>query len=96
MSGNQQNYSVQVKEVVVGLSAVISYTLQAGQQALAFQSFAGGTCYFGGTSLAVGGSFGMLVPTTILQLTPYRGGINFAAVGATATIRVLSFFSAGL
>lgn len=92
MSGNQ-NYSVQVKEILVGLSTISSYSLQPGQQALGVQVTAGGTCYFGGTSLGLGGSFGLIAPTTVLQFSDYRGGLNFASVGATATVRVLSFFS---
>lgn len=93
MSGNQQNYSMQVREVVVGLSAIAGFTVLSGQQGLGIQSIAGGTCFYGGTSLGLGGSFGIPVPTTLVNFDGYRGDVKFCALGATATIRVLSFFS---
>ncbi len=94
MSGNQQNYSLQGHEIAVGLSAVASLSLAPFRQGVVFQAVSGGTCWFGGASLGLGGSFGCIVPTTLTTLYDYRGSINFVSVGATTVIRALSFLSA--
>lgn len=96
MSGNQQNYSLQVREIHAGLSAVVSLSFAQYRQGVALQVIAGGSCWFGGASLAVGGSFGLLAPTSIFTLYDYRGSINFTSVGATAVIRVMDMQSANV
>lgn len=95
-SGNQQNYSLKVNQIAVGLSSVASLTLAPYRQGVAFQAISGGTCWFGGASLGLGGSFGMLVPTSIFTLYDYRGSINFVASGSTAIVRVLDMQSANV
>jgi hypothetical protein len=92
-SGNQQNYGMKVTEIVVGLSTVAAFSTIPYQQGMGIQSVAGGTCFYGGASLALGGSFGLPVATSLTQFPDYRGPVYFSAIGATATIRVLSFLS---
>lgn len=89
-------YSVGVREIQVGLSAIAGLTALPGQGKLVFQHISGGTCFYGGASLALGGSFGLPVPTAAFDTLNYRGGLNFAALGATATVRVLTFFTANV
>lgn len=94
MSGNQQNYSVEGVQVTVGLSTVARYTNVNYQQALSFQVVSGGSCFFGGASIGLGGSFGLLAPTSVLHYDNYRGDLYFVAVGATTVVRILKFLTA--
>lgn len=105
MSANQQNYSLRVIEITCDQAGNTRYTAAPGQQAMAFQWITGTTlAWFGGSSLAAGGSFGLVVPSSatasianMVNMPNYRGDLYFRGGGATAaptTIRIMEFFSA--
>lgn len=96
MSANSSFYSVNVREVAVGTGAVSALPALANQGKVVIQHISGGTCFYGGASLAVGGSFGMPVPVAPFDTLNYRGALNFVATGSPAVVRVLTFFTANV
>lgn len=104
MSANAQNYSIQVKEISVSSNTLITIGPSAGIQGIAFQWLSGITlCWYGGSSLAAGGTYGMVIPVAAAGSVPdtinfqgYRGSVSFIGSTVTASvIRVLQFYSAG-
>ena len=98
-SANQQNYGVQVQHISVGISAVVSLTTMPYQQGLWLKYESGPTlCYVGGSSLAAGGTFGMVLPSgasDLFKMDDFRGSINVVGATTTATIlKAIRFFSA--
>lgn len=103
-SGNQHFYSIQVSEISVFAGAVVTVSPDNNQMGLRFQWNNGTTlCWFGGTSLATGGTFGVIVPSSTaalgaaatVDLGYMRGPVYFVggAASTASVIRVLKLYS---